>query len=162
MIVLLIIRSPWRQGIIVDKAESYITERTGTKFEIDRLFVTFSGNVFLEGLYVEDQQADTLLYSESFESGVAVLPLISTGAIHLSKLEWKGVKARILRDGESGKFNFEFLVEALAGSDTAATEPVPVDTVTSEYPDIDLGPIELSNMDLAYNDEVMGIEGRIQ
>lgn len=162
IVVLLFIRSPWGQGIIVDKAEDYVTSRTGTRFEIDRLFVTFSGNVFLEGLFVEDQQADTLLYSESLETGVAILPLISSGAIHVNKLEWNGVTARVFRDEESGKFNYEFLIEALAGSDTTATEPVAEDTASSGYPDIDLGPVALSNMDLVYNDPLMGIEAQLK
>lgn len=159
-LIILFIRSPWGQDIIVGKAVDFAKEKTGTEVSIDRLFITFSGNVFLEGLYLEDQQADTLLYSESLETGVAVLPLVRTGAIHVSKLEWEGLKANVFREGETGKFNFDFIMEAFQ-SDTASVEPTPTDT-TSALPDIDLGPINMKRFDLSYIDEVMGLEGRFQ
>ncbi len=67
ILVILFIRSPWGQGIIVDKVTSYVSGKTKTKVEIDRLFITFSGNVFLDGLYLEDEKGDTLVYSKSLE-----------------------------------------------------------------------------------------------
>src|SRR5690606_36942932 len=110
---------------------------------------------------LEDQQADTLLYSRSLETGVAVLPLIQSGAIHVSKLDWEGLKANVHREEQSGKFNYEFIMEALV-SDTTAAEPVVEDTTTSSLPDIELGPIHLQNFDLSYMDEVTGMEARFQ
>lgn len=159
-LVILFIRSPWGQNIIVGKAVDFAKEKTGTEVAIDRLFITFSGNIFLEGLYMEDQKADTLVYSESLETGLAVLPLIRSGAIHISKLEWQGLKANVLRDQETGKFNFDFIMEAFQ-SDTTAMEPTPSDTA-STLPDIDLGPVRMKNFDLSYVDEVMGIEGQFR
>src|SRR5690606_31545519 len=159
-LVIFFIRSPWGQNIIVGKAVDFAKEKTGTEVAIDRLFITFSGNIFLEGLYMEDQKADTLVYSESLETGLAVLPLIRSGAIHISKLEWEGLKANVLRDQETGKFNFDFIMEAFQ-SDTTAVEPTPSDTA-STLPDIDLGPIRMKNFDLSYVDEVMGIEGQFR
>lgn len=161
VVLLLFIRSPWGQDIIVGKAVAFAKEKTGTEVAIDRLFITFSGNVFLEGLYLEDQQADTLLYSRSLETGVAVLPLIQSGAIHVSKLDWEGLKANVHREEQSGKFNYEFIMEAFV-SDTTAAEPVVEDTTTSSLPDIELGPIHLQNFDLSYMDEVTGMEARFQ
>lgn len=159
-LLILFIRSPWGQDIIVDKAVNYAKDKINTEVAIDRLFVTFSGNVFLEGVYLEDQNADTLLYSETLETGVAFLPLISDGAIHVSKLEWKGLKANIFRDAETEKFNFDFIMESFQ-SDTTAVEPVE-DEATSAFPDIELGPINMENFDLSYIDELMGLEGNFQ
>ena len=159
-LIILFIRSPWGQDIIVGKAVDYAKEKTGTEVAIDRLFITFSGNVFLEGVYLEDQQADTLLYSRSLETGVALLPLIQNGSIHVSKLDWEGLKANVLRDEQTGKFNFDFILEAFQ-SDTTTVEAVETDT-TSSLPDIDLGPIHLKVFNLSYVDEFMGIEGQFQ
>lgn len=161
--VLLFIRSPWGQQIIVDKAVTYVSDKTNTEVGIDRLFITFSGNIFLEGVYLEDQQADTLLYSKSLETGVAILPLINSGAIHLSKLEWEGLKARVFRDEKTGKFNFDFIMEAfISEADTATVDPAAADTTTSSFPDVDLGPISLRDFDISYRDEMMGIEGEFK
>src|SRR5690606_11294745 len=163
VVILLFIRSPWGQGIIVDKAVAYVTDKTQTEIHVDRLFITFSGNIFVEGLYMEDQQSDTLLYSHSLETGVAFLPLINSGAIHLSKLEWDGLKARVSRSEETKKFNFDFITEAfMSDTDTLAAEPAVTDSAASSFPDIDLGPIDLTNFDLSYADEVMGIEGNFK
>lgn len=159
-LIILFIRSPWGQDIVVGKAVTFAKEKTGTEVAVDRLFITFSGNVFLEGLYLEDQNADTLLYSKSLETGVAFLPLIQNGDIHVSKLDWEGLKANVFRNEETGKFNYEFLMEAFQ-SDTVTTEPVATDT-TSSLPDIDLGPVRMTNFNLSYVDEVMGLEGRFQ
>lgn len=159
-LILLFIRSPWGQDVIVDKAVAYVKEKTGTEVSIDRLFITFAGNVSLEGVYLEDQQADTLLYSRSLETGVALLPLIKNGAIHVSKLDWEGLRANVSRDEQSGKFNFDFLIEAFQ-SDTTTVEAVETDS-TSSLPDIDLGPIHLKDFNLSYVDGLMGVEGQFQ
>ncbi|MEX2593238.1 MAG: translocation/assembly module TamB domain-containing protein [Anditalea sp.] len=162
--LLLFIRSPWGQQVIVDKAVTYVSNKTESKVALDRLFVTFSGNIYLEGLYLEDQQADTLLYSKSLETGVAFLPLIKNGAIHVSKLEWNGLKANVFRDAETERFNFDFIMEALV-TDTDTTtkaEPTATDNTASSFPDIELGPINLKDFDVSYQDEVMGIEGEFQ
>ena len=159
-VVVLFIRSPWGQDIIVGKAVAFAKEKTGTEVAIDRLFITFSGNIFLEGLYLEDQNADTLLYSQSLETGVAILPLIQSGAIHVSRLDWEGLKANVVRDERSGKFNYEFIMDAFM-SDTTTVEPVAEDAASS-LPDIDLGPINMKNFHLTYVDDVMGLEGRFQ
>ena len=162
ILIVLFIRSPWGQEVIVNKAVDYVQGKTQTEVAIDRLFITFSGNVYLEGVYLEDQKGDTLLYSEALETGVAFLPLIKDGAIHVSKLDWRGVTANVLRDSTTQKFNFDFIVEAFAsGADSTAVEPVEADTASS-FPDIDLGPISMENFDLSYVDEVMGLEGRFQ
>lgn len=158
--LLLFIRSPWGQDLIVEKAVSYVSGKTQSEIGIDRLYVTFSGNIYVEGLYLEDQRGDTLLFSESLETGVALLPLIKNGAIHTSKLEWEGLRAHVLREKETGEFNFDFILEAfIAEADSTLSEPAPMDTSASAFPDVDLGPINLEDFELSYRDEVMGIEG---
>jgi len=61
--LILFIRSPWGQDIVVEKATNYVSSKTGTEVSIRRLFITFFGNIFLEDLYLEDTKGDTLLYS---------------------------------------------------------------------------------------------------
>jgi hypothetical protein len=164
VVLLFFIRSPWGQQVIVDKAVTYLSNKTNTKVAIDRLFITFSGNIYLEGLYLEDQQADTLLYSQSLETGVAFLPLIKNGAIHVSKLEWSGLKANVNRDAETEKFNFDFIMDSLV-TDTDTTtveEPSANGQADNSFPDVDLGPIKLQDFDISYQDEVMGIDGELK
>ncbi|AWW31780.1 translocation/assembly module TamB [Echinicola strongylocentroti] len=158
---LLFIRSPWGQDIIVGKAVSYVKGKTNTAIGIKKLYVTFSGNLFLEGLYLEDQKGDTLVYSGKLETGVEVWPLIQDGAIHVTKLEWDQLTANVMRDEESGKFNFDFLMEAFASGDSTATAEPDTAQATSGMPEVDLGPVDLKDFHITYQDGVMGIDSKI-
>lgn len=155
--VVLFVRSPWGQGIFVDKAVSFVREKTGAELSVGRLFITFSGNLYLEEFYLKDLSKDTLLYSRKLEAGVAIMPLLTTGNIHVTKLDWEGLTARVSRPEASGKFNFDFLLESFA-SDTAQ---VVEDTVASDPVSISIAPASLREFDLKYKDEVMGIDAEI-
>ena len=56
-VIIIFIRSPWGQNIIVDKVVNYVSEKTNTRVEIEKLFITFDGDVQLNGLYLEDKKA---------------------------------------------------------------------------------------------------------
>lgn len=145
----------------MDKATAYVSEKTGTEISIKRLFVTFSGNIYLEDLYLEDTQGDTLVYSKNLEAGVAFAPLLSSGTINLTKLEWQGLVARISRSAETEKFNFEFLIEAFASHPVDSTQTTAADTTASDPLQINLSPISIRDFDITYLDEVMGIDASI-
>lgn len=157
-LALLFVRSPWGQNVIVNKATSYVSNKTGTVVAIERLFVTFSGNLFLEGLYLEDEQGDTLVYSRSLETGVAVWPLIRQGDIDITKIEWEGLRANVKRDSISQEFNFQFLIDAFIDPNTEVkadeNNDVAADTTSTQ---IVLGPISVTDISLSYDDQVMGI-----
>jgi hypothetical protein len=136
----------------VNKAVDYVSDKTGTKVSIDRLFITFSGNVFLEGLYLEDLQQDTLVYSEALEVSVALLPLIRGEEINVKSVDWSGLRANIYRKDTSSLFNYEFLITAFAGSEetTTQTEPAPL-------PEISIGQVDFSNFDIRFRDDQSGM-----
>ncbi|UZD24419.1 translocation/assembly module TamB domain-containing protein [Algoriphagus halophytocola] len=159
--LILFIRSPWGQGIIVDKATSYVSDKTGTEVSIERLFITFSGNIYLEELYLEDTKGDTLVYSKNLEAGVAFGPLLTTGNISVTKLDWEGLVARVSRSAETEQFNFDFLIEAFASQAADSTQTVAADTTASDPMTIKLSPISLRDFDITYLDEVMGIDASI-
>ncbi|PZX56579.1 uncharacterized protein DUF490 [Algoriphagus chordae] len=159
--LILFIRSPWGQGIIVNKATSYVSEKTGTEVSVKRLFVTFSGNIYLEDLYLEDTEGDTLLYSKNLEAGVAFGPLITTRNISVRKLDWEGLVARVSRSADTEKFNFDFLIEAFA-SQAADSTQIDADTTASDPLKIKLSPISLRDFDISYLDEVLGIDAYLK
>ncbi len=155
IIVVLVIRSPWGQDIIVSKALGFVAEKTGAKVDIRRLFVTFSGNAFLEGLYVEDQQGDTLVYSESLEISVALIPLIKGDGLNLKMLEWSGLTARVNRKEPSGVYNFDFLIAAFAAEPDTTSLPKAPEAQSSFT--IDVSTIAFNDFDITYDDEFSGI-----
>ena len=154
--LVLFIRSPWGQDIIVTKVTEYVSDKTNTTIEIDRLFLTFSGNLFLEGLYLEDKKGDTLIYSKSLEANIGLSPFILANSFNLEFLEWEGLKANISREEGDEKFNFSFLVDAFASTDTVST---PAETETMQ---INIGKITLDNFKIKYTDGFLGIDSHIQ
>lgn len=155
--IILFVRSPWGQNIIIQKATTYVSNKTSTHIGIDRLFVTFKGDVFLEGLYLEDLNADTLIYSKKLETGLAIWPLIKRGDIEVSKLEWEGLTANVRRDSADQAFNFDFLLGAFVAESKDVEEFLePEDS--NPYPQLSIGPINLMDFDLNYNDQLLGIK----
>ncbi len=160
-VLLLFIRSPFGQKLLVGKATSYVSEKTNTKFSIDRLFVTFRGDLFLEGLYLEDQRGDTLIYSHRLETGVSLLPFFRKNELAISRLEWEGLQANVRRD-TSGTFNFDFLLEAFSGSPADSTSrSEPQQEQPQAFPEISTGPVVLQQWKIRYEDDFSGTDATL-
>ncbi|NER11623.1 translocation/assembly module TamB domain-containing protein [Muriicola jejuensis] len=138
----------------MDRIVSYVTEKTGTNITIDKLFINFSGDLELEGLYLEDLQKDTLLYSRNLQVDIALTSLIFYNTLKLEDLQWTGVVAQIKRAENTEKYNFSFLPEALLSE-----EPAPEDEVSEPFT-IEIGSLALTDFKVAYLDEFLGIESR--
>lgn len=154
LLLVFFIRSEWGQEILVNKATQYVSNKTNTKVEIEKLFVTFDGDILLKGLYLEDKKGDTLVYSRYLEADIPLWPIINGNGIGVESLDWEGVKANITRTDSIEGYNFQFLLDAFASSNTtsAATD------TTSTPLNIILGDLNLKEFDVIYNDAVLGIE----
>lgn len=157
-LLILFIRSPWGQGIIVEKVVSYISNKTNSKVEVERLFITFDGNIQLEGLYLEDKTGDTLIFSKSLEANVPLWSMLKGDGIGVESLDLEGVRANIFRKDTIQGYNFQFLIDAFATSETTTNS---TDTITATL-DIVLGKLDFSDLDVVYNDDVVGIESRFK
>jgi translocation and assembly module TamB len=154
--VILFVRSPWGQSIIVNRAVNYFSEKTGAKVAIDRLFITFDGDVQLDGLYLGDTKGDTLVYSKSVEANIPLWNIVRGGAVGVDALDWDGLRANIVRKDSVSGFNFQFIIDVFAPNDTTT-----VATNTSSTPlDLVIGHLNFSNIDLVFDDAVAGIDSR--
>ncbi|GAL88943.1 translocation/assembly module TamB domain-containing protein [Jejuia pallidilutea] len=156
LLLILFVRSPWGQDIIVTNIVSYISNKTNTKVAVDKLFVTFGGNIQLDGLYLEDTKGDTLIYSKSLEANIPLWSVITGKAIGVDALYWEGVKANIVRKDSINGYNFNFLIDALATTDTTTT------TTNTNPLNLVLGDLNLNNFDIVFNDAVAGINSHFK
>ncbi len=154
-LLILALRTPWAQQYITNKAISYVSEKTHTRIELQKLFITFRGDIQLEGIYVEDQLKDTLLFVGDLEAGVAFLPLID-GNINISRINWNGLVANVNRNQDSA-FNFDFLIDAFASN----AEEDTVAEADSPLPKIAIGPVHFSSFKLHYRDEILGLDAKL-
>lgn len=158
LLVILFVRSPWGQNIIKDKFISSLEDKTGTEINLDKLYVKFNGDIQLDGLYIEDQQGDTLIYSESLSASVPLMPIIKGTGFGIDDVDWQHVVANISRKDTISGFNYEFLLNAYA-TDTTQTTTAADSTGTMA---IDLGDFDLKNFRITYNDQVSGIDSKIK
>ena len=162
VLLILFIRSPWGQNIIVNKVVSTIQNKTNTEVEIDRLFITFGGAISLEGLYLEDKKGDTLVYAHNLEANIPIWPIIKGSGFGVNNLDLKGLKANIYREDSISGYNFQFLIDAFATSDTTNTQQTKVQDTTSSSMDISIGDVNLQNIILNYDDQVAGMEAQLK
>src|SRR5690554_7900035 len=108
----------------------------------------------LKGLFLEDNKGDTLIYSKSLEADIPLMPLIRGNSFGIDNLNWEGLRANIIRKDSIEGYNFQFLIEAFASTDTTQ---VAADTTASPMK-INIGDINLKDIDIVFNDAVLGIE----
>lgn len=156
--LVLVVRSPWGQDFIVSKATNFVSDKTKTKVEIEKLFITFGGDIDLQGLYLEDEKGDTLIYSKKLQVAIPIWPIITGNPISIDGLEWTGLRANVIRKDSIQGFNYQFIIDAFA-SDTTATEPIPeADTASSKPLKISVGSIDFNDFKVIYDDEVTGMK----
>lgn len=153
------IRSEWGQEIITPKVASFLENKIGTKVIIEKLYITFDGAIKLDGLYIEDVKGDTLIYSREFEANIAFAPLISGTGFTLNNAKINGLRATVKRKDTLSGFNFDFISEAFASESSPTPEQKSAKEESPNFA-IAIGNIDVSEIDIVYNDSVSGIISR--
>ncbi|MEJ8802241.1 translocation/assembly module TamB domain-containing protein [Pontibacter sp. H249] len=127
-----------------------------TEVRIGRFTTDWRNTLVLKGVYVEDQQQDTLWYSERLGVDMKILSLLS-GELNISKIDLDNATLK-LHIREDSTTNFDFITEAFA-TDTTTAQPAD----TSAAMAINLGMINLNDVYLVFRDDAGGnyIRGRV-
>ncbi|MDO6471473.1 translocation/assembly module TamB domain-containing protein [Maribacter sp. 1_MG-2023] len=141
----MIVRTPWAQNLILSKVTNYISDKTNTKVEVGKLYLTFSGDIQVENIFLEDKKGDTLFYSKSLQADIPIYPIVFKNSLAIDDVTSKGVVAHISRENNPDEFNFTFLIDAL-------TTPTDKKSATSEPMDISIGNLDLADWKLNYKD----------
>jgi hypothetical protein len=150
---ILSLRLPSVQQKITNYATKYVSDKTQTKFEIDRLYITFLGAAQIEGLYAEDTKKDSLLYASSILVDVAWKPLLE-GNVDVKSIELKGIKGKVHNNSADSTFNYQFFIDAFA-SDSSKTSNDAIQeekTDTSSSTKINVRQVLLEDIDVSYQD----------
>ncbi len=103
------------QTWLITRITSQVSERVETPFSIDRVAIRFPKSVGLKGIYAEDTQGDTLLYAGSIFVDVGMLGLLRN-TVNVNSLELSNVVANMTRNRPDTVYNYQFLIDAFAGS----------------------------------------------
>lgn len=95
--------------IAVEKLKPLI----GSELSLDGIRIRLFNTVELKGLYVEDQQQDTLFYVEKIAVRIHALELLKNN-ISVKKAGLENFVANVHRTSPDDPFNFQFIIDAFA------------------------------------------------
>jgi cytoskeletal protein CcmA (bactofilin family) len=125
------------------RATNYLSKELGTKVEIDRLKISFIKNVTLEGIFVGDKHGDTLVSGKSIRLDVSGFSY-KLHHLNLDEAELTDVKVKLLKYKNEEDFNFQFLADYFASTDTTKKD-------SSSPWIIKYGGLKLNNVDFTYH-----------
>ncbi|MER2997546.1 translocation/assembly module TamB domain-containing protein [Pontibacter populi] len=137
------------QNYAAKKGADYLEGMLDTKVEIGGLTTDWRNAMVLTDVYIEDQQQDTLWYSQRLGVDMNILGLLS-GKIDISKIDLDHARLKLHINPDSTS-NFDFLMEAFATDTTATTTPADTTAMT-----INLGVINLDDVRISFKDEAGG------
>jgi hypothetical protein len=153
ILVVLIIRIPSVQNKLLDYATSFISGKTQTRVEIENVGISFPKAIVLEGIFLEDTQADTLIYARKIKVNLALYGLLSS-KIDIGSVALEDAIIKLYNTRTDLLFNYNFLITAF--SDTSR-QVVEKDLNPSKW-EFSLDKINLANVKFTYNDDYGGMK----
>lgn len=139
----MIVKVPAVQTWLVQRAASFLSGELKTQVNVAAVDIRLFRSVVLEGVYVEDQQKDTLLYLPDLEVQISRFSY-KKRRITLSSVAIENARIGIKRYKDPRDYNLDFIMDYFSGTDkdTTATNPW----------DIKIAKVELKNCFLTYRD----------
>lgn len=153
VVLFLLILTPPVQRFICNKATNYLENKLHTRVEIGRLFITLSGKIAVDDIYLEDQSKDTLLSAGKLRVNMSFRKLLfGKKKLQINSVLLENATAKIKRVLPDTTFNFQFIADAFGGS---SPDTVQVSDTSAGMP-IDIGSVELNKVRFVYKDIVSG------
>jgi hypothetical protein len=155
LVVLLFValQIPKVQTFAAQKGAQYLSNTLNTRVEIESFTTDFRNSIVLKGVYIEDQQQDTLWYSQRLGVDLNLFGLLRS-EINLSSLVLSNATANIYTTLPDSVSNYDFILEAFAADSAVAVEPA--DTLNPSAWSIKVGIVTLEDIRLSLRDEVAG------
>lgn len=107
-----VIRTSAVQTFLAQKAAAYLSEELHAKVEIDKVDIYFFDRVGLDGVYIEDQQGDTLLAAKKILVNLDNID-IKNKSYTIAELDLRKAYAHLQRN-EDSLFNYAFIKDYFA------------------------------------------------
>lgn len=145
-----VLKLPFIQQKITDYAVSFLKEKIDTKVELKKIALDFPKSLVIGGVYLEDEQQDTLLFLDRLSLDID-FETVFYQKIAVNHIEITGLTSNIIQ-GEDSLYNFSYITEAFA-SDSVDNEQ---DTTSTAIPPIYIDRILLENVHIVYDDSLSG------
>ncbi len=141
ILILFLVRSSTVQTFLAQKATSYFSKEWKTNVKIDRISIIWLDEIVLDGVYLEDQQGDTLVNVGSlFVNIESINPNKSIFVIDEITLENGNVKVN--RANPDGAYNYAFISDYFKSSSPKQQTEL----------DLLIRKVRLTNVNLKYDD----------
>lgn len=145
----LILLIPSVQLYLTGKAVETVEKQFGIKTKIEGIYIRPPKTVSIDGMYVQDDKKDTLLYVGKLRINTGLFGLFHKN-IHIESLYLDNLTAKIDRQANDSSFNFQFIIDAFTGK---SSEPQPGENQWK----IDANAIELHDISFTMDDDYGGI-----
>lgn len=115
---------PFVQDKLVGYTIEKLEERLKTEVKIDEMRVRLFDRISLKGIYIQDQQKDTLLYAKDLEIRLNPLRLLNE-ELQINSISLDDYVINVNRKDTLSEFNYQFIVDAFSSgtnqNDTASS-----------------------------------------
>ncbi|MBF9239245.1 translocation/assembly module TamB domain-containing protein [Hymenobacter sp. BT683] len=152
VVAVAVLQFPAGQDFVARRAENYLRDKLKTEVRIAKFRTDFRHAINLDGVYLADQQRDTLLSVGHLGVDLDIWALMRS-EINVSNIELNDGRVRLTRTEPDSVNNYDFILAAF-------TDPnAPVDTTASALK-YDIGKARLTNIYFTQSDEVTGSDIR--
>lgn len=146
VLLIVAIRIPAVQRVIVNKVKTTLQQKLQTELSIGHLYLTFPKKIEVQDFYLEDRSNDTLLYLSELSVDISLYALLERN-ISVSSIYIEGITGNVAKIGD-GKFNFSFIEEAFAA------DTVPKKTRINPW-NFDIENIMIKRLKFDYQDKIL-------
>ncbi|WP_216679766.1 translocation/assembly module TamB domain-containing protein [Hymenobacter siberiensis] len=150
--VVVFLQFPSGQDFVASRAESYLRGKLKTEVRIGKFRTDFRHAINLDGVYLADQQRDTLLSVGHLGVDIDIWALLHS-QINISNVELNDGRVRLTRTEPDSVNNYDFIIDAFVDPNA------PVDTTASTLK-YNIGKARLTNIYFTQLDQVTGSDIR--
>lgn len=154
ILLMVFLQTPMGKNFVRKQAVSYLKKKLKTEVRIDKFDYSIPDKVSLGGVFIADLNKDTLLDVDNLAINLDMWGLVK-GKIAVDNILLENVNAHVYRNKPDTTFNYDFIIRAFAGSDTATTVSK-TDTTASKPLNLSVGKVTLKKIRLVYNDATGG------
>jgi len=136
--------SPAFQTWATNRVGWYFSNQLGTTVRVEGVNIEFWRKIVLEGIYIEDQHKDTLLYAEKMKVDIGIFDK-DNQTIVISNVLLQHATVKLKQYQGDSVLNFQFLIDEFASSDTISPD-------SADW-NISIQEVKLDNIHFAYRDE---------
>lgn len=117
VLLYILLSIPAVQEKVINFALDKIKPIVKTEVSIDKVHISLFNHVNLQGVYIEDQAKDTLLFAQELDVRINIWRLIGN-ELKINSINLNNPVINVSQKTPDSDFNFQFLIDAFASTDT--------------------------------------------